>query len=157
MSSTCTVLKCAPLVQQLGSSDGIRGPLLIILTSRFLLPAFDFSEEIGRKCLHLFLTEPVTFDGLEGSRVIIKFSSSLDIARATEKVYGHTKKRFSVRKTSVVKTPVHVNFNSHGGSQVFIPESQVSLSVHVEGKESSVKHYIENSTPDPSKNSSAQQ
>lgn len=57
------------------------------------LSLFDFTEESGRKTLHLVLTEPVNIDSLEGSRVCIKFSSSLDILRATENVYGQAKNK----------------------------------------------------------------
>ncbi|XP_043081327.1 uncharacterized protein sycp2 [Puntigrus tetrazona] len=102
--------------------------------------SYTVEEESGRKVLHLVLTEPACFDNLEGSRVTIKFSSSLDILRATESVFGQAKNRTSVRKSSVVKTPVHVNLSSQESSQVFVPESQVSP-LRAEGKGSSlIKH-----------------
>ncbi|XDV45666.1 hypothetical protein PO909_013724 [Leuciscus waleckii] len=104
--------------------------------------SYTVEEEGGRKTLHLVLTEPVNIDSLEGSRVCIKFSSSLDILRATENVYGQAKNRTSVRKTSIVKTPVHINLSSQESSQVFVPESQVSPSLRVEGSVSSVRHGI---------------
>ncbi|XP_073679736.1 uncharacterized protein sycp2 [Garra rufa] len=115
--------------------------------------SYTLEEESGKKVLRLVLTEPLCFDSLEGSRVTIKFSSSLDIQRATESVYGQAKNRTSVRKTSIVKTPVHVNLSSQENSQVLVPESQVSPS-RVEGKgSSSVRHGIPchlptNPTPD---------
>ncbi|XP_051735390.1 synaptonemal complex protein 2-like isoform X2 [Ctenopharyngodon idella] len=99
--------------------------------------SYTVEEESGRKTLHLILTEPVSINSLEGSRVCIKFSSSLDILRATENVYGQAKNRTSVRKTSIAKTPVHVNLSSQESSQVFVAESQVSPSLHVEGRASS--------------------
>ncbi|XP_048034705.1 synaptonemal complex protein 2-like isoform X2 [Megalobrama amblycephala] len=99
--------------------------------------SYTVEEESGRKTLHLVLTEPVSIDHLEGSRVCIKFSSSLDILRATENVYGQAKNRTSVRKSSIAKTPVHVNLSSQESSQVFVPESQVSPSLRVEGRASS--------------------
>ncbi|XP_058619989.1 synaptonemal complex protein 2-like isoform X2 [Onychostoma macrolepis] len=105
--------------------------------------SYTVEEESGKKVLRLVLTEPACFDNLEGSRVTIKFSSSLDILRATESVYGQAKNRTSVRKSSIVKTPVHVNLSSQESSQVFVPESQVSPSLLVEGKgSSSVRHSI---------------
>uniref|UniRef100_A0A8C2JCY7 Synaptonemal complex protein 2 n=1 Tax=Cyprinus carpio TaxID=7962 RepID=A0A8C2JCY7_CYPCA len=105
--------------------------------------SYTVEEENGKKVLHLVLTEPVSIDSLEGSRVTIKFSSSLDILRATESVYGQAKNRTFVRKTSIVKTPVHVNLSSQESSQVFVAESQVSPSLCVEGRgSSSVKHSI---------------
>ncbi|XP_077070162.1 synaptonemal complex protein 2 isoform X2 [Siphateles boraxobius] len=104
---------------------------------------YTVEEESGRKTLHLVLTEPVNIDSLEGSRVCIKFSSSLDIMRATENVYGLAKNRTSVKKTSIAKTPVHINLSSQESSQVFVPESQVSPSLRVEGRASSlVRHGI---------------
>lgn len=54
-----------------------------------------FTEENGRKVLNLGLSDSVSIGSLEGSRVTIKFSSSLDILQATEKVYGQTKNRVS--------------------------------------------------------------
>uniref|UniRef100_A0A8C1VGI0 Synaptonemal complex protein 2 n=1 Tax=Cyprinus carpio TaxID=7962 RepID=A0A8C1VGI0_CYPCA len=105
--------------------------------------SYTVEEESGKKVLHLVLTEPACCDNLEGSRVTIKFSSSLDILRATESVYGQAKNRTSFRKSSIVKTPVHVNLSSQESSQVFVPESQVSPSLRVEGKgSSSVKRSI---------------
>ncbi|XP_050953364.1 synaptonemal complex protein 2 isoform X2 [Labeo rohita] len=105
--------------------------------------SYTVEVENSKKVLHLVLTEPLCFDSLDGSSVTIKFSSSLDILRATESVFGQAKNRTSVRKTSVVKTPVHVNLSSQESSQVFVPESQASPSLHVEGKgSSSTKHGI---------------
>ncbi|KTG32330.1 hypothetical protein cypCar_00004932 [Cyprinus carpio] len=105
--------------------------------------SYTVEEESGKKVLHLVLTEPACCDNLDGSRVTIKFSSSLDILRATESVFGQAKNRTSFRKSSIVKTPVHVNLSSQESSQVFVPESQVSPSLRVEGKgSSSVKRSI---------------
>ncbi|XP_026055194.1 synaptonemal complex protein 2 isoform X1 [Carassius auratus] len=105
--------------------------------------SYTVEEESGKKVLHLVLTEPACCDNLEGSRVTIKFSSSLDILQATESVYGQAKNRTSFRKSSIVKTPVHINLSSLESSQVFVAESQVSPSVRVEGKGStSAKHSI---------------
>lgn len=109
--------------------------------------SYTVEEESGRKILHLVLTEPVIFDCVEGSRVILKFSTSLDILQVTEKVYGQGKNKTSVRKTSIVKTPVHINISSQENSQVFVPESQVSPP-HVEDKgSSSVRHSSQRPTP----------
>lgn len=78
------------------------GSILDFLRSGFVLSCvkkhisiFDFTEGSGKKVLRLVLTEPACFDNLEGSRVIIKFSSSLDILRAIESVYGQAKNRVS--------------------------------------------------------------
>ncbi|XP_056588545.1 synaptonemal complex protein 2-like isoform X2 [Triplophysa dalaica] len=99
--------------------------------------SYTVEEENGRKVLNLSLTDPVSIGSLEGSRVTIKFSSSLNILQATEKVYGPAKNRKSVKKPpSVVKTPVQVSLCSQESSQVLVLESQVSD----ERESSSVKH-----------------
>ncbi|XP_057219010.1 synaptonemal complex protein 2 isoform X2 [Triplophysa rosa] len=115
--------------------------------------SYTVEVEKGRKVLHLSLTNPVSIGSLEGSRVTIKFSSSLDILQATEKVYGQAKNRKSVKKTpSVVKTPVQISLCSQESSQDLVLESQVSD----ERESSSVKHGcpgqpITHLTPDKNK------
>ncbi|KAI5095802.1 synaptonemal complex protein 2-like isoform X1 [Silurus meridionalis] len=61
--------------------------------------SYTLEEEQGVKVLHLVLTEPVCLSSIEGTRLTIHFSSSLDILNATKKVYGETKnKHLSVEK-----------------------------------------------------------
>ncbi|XP_058266933.1 synaptonemal complex protein 2-like isoform X3 [Hemibagrus wyckioides] len=94
--------------------------------------SYTVQEEKDIKVLQLVLTEPMCLSSIEGSRLHIHFSSSLDILKVTKKVYGETKNKKFIRKTttSVVKTTVQVIMDE-GGSQVLFPESQGS-SQHVE-------------------------
>ncbi|XP_046725421.1 synaptonemal complex protein 2 isoform X5 [Silurus meridionalis] len=89
--------------------------------------SYTLEEEQGVKVLHLVLTEPVCLSSIEGTRLTIHFSSSLDILNATKKVYGETKNKKFIGKTttSVVKTTVQIILDE-GGSQVLFPESQNS-------------------------------
>ncbi|XP_051946825.1 synaptonemal complex protein 2 [Xyrauchen texanus] len=100
--------------------------------------SYTVEVENGRKVLLLTLNELVSTGNLEGSIVTIKFSSSLDILQATEKVYGQAKNRKSVRKPpSVAKTPIQVNLSSQDSSQVLVPESQASPSQRTDGRNTS--------------------
>ncbi|MCI4387527.1 hypothetical protein PGIGA_G00075170 [Pangasianodon gigas] len=89
--------------------------------------SYTVEEEKGVKVLQLVLTEPVCLSSIEGTRLTIHFSSSLDILKATKKVYGETKNKKFIGKTttSVVKTTVQIILDE-GGSQVLFPESQGS-------------------------------
>ncbi|XP_027878082.1 synaptonemal complex protein 2 isoform X1 [Xiphophorus couchianus] len=79
--------------------------------------------EVGkRKILLLKLSEVVVVDSVEGSSLIIHFSSSLDILQAACNVFGDDKNK----GTNVVKTAAkHI---VEGSSTQVVPESQVSLS-----------------------------
>ncbi|KAK3547480.1 hypothetical protein QTP86_021185 [Hemibagrus guttatus] len=81
--------------------------------------SYTVQEEKDIKVLQLVLTEPVCLSSIEGSRLLIHFSSSLDILKATKKVYGETKNKKFIGKTttSVVKTTVQIILDE-GGSQV---------------------------------------
>ncbi|GAA6104240.1 synaptonemal complex protein 2 isoform X2 [Tachysurus ichikawai] len=94
--------------------------------------SYTVEEEKDIKVLQLVLTEPVCLSSIEGTRLHIHFSSSLDILKATKKVYGETKNKKFIGKTttSVVKTTVQIILDE-GDSQVLVPESQGS-SQHVE-------------------------
>ncbi|XP_060750729.1 synaptonemal complex protein 2 isoform X2 [Tachysurus vachellii] len=94
--------------------------------------SYTVEEEKDIKVLQLVLTEPVCLSSIEGTRLHIHFSSSLDILKATKKVYGETKNKKFIGKTttSVVKTTVQIIMDE-GDSQVLFPESQGS-SQHVE-------------------------
>ncbi|MCJ8741772.1 hypothetical protein PDJAM_G00074420 [Pangasius djambal] len=89
--------------------------------------SYTVEEEKGVKVLQLVLTEPVCLSSIEGTRLTIHFSSSLDILKATKKVYGENKNKKFIGKTttSVVKTTVQIILDE-GGSQVLFPESQGS-------------------------------
>ncbi|XP_047663150.1 synaptonemal complex protein 2 isoform X5 [Tachysurus fulvidraco] len=55
--------------------------------------SYTVEEEKDIKVLQLVLTEPVCLSSIEGTRLHIHFSSSLDILKATKKVYGETKNK----------------------------------------------------------------
>ncbi|XP_053339367.1 synaptonemal complex protein 2 [Clarias gariepinus] len=94
--------------------------------------SYTVEEEEGIKVLQLALTEPVCLSSIQGTRLNIHFSSSLDILNTTKKVYGENKNKRFIGKTttSVVKTAVQIILDE-GGSQVLFPESQGS-SQHLE-------------------------
>ncbi|XP_053498982.1 synaptonemal complex protein 2 isoform X5 [Ictalurus furcatus] len=89
--------------------------------------SYTVEEEKGVKVLQLVLTEPVCLSSIEGTRLTIHFSSSLDILKPTKNVYGETKNKKFIGKTttSVVKTTVQIILDE-GSSQVLFPESQGS-------------------------------
>ncbi|KAF4078301.1 hypothetical protein AMELA_G00197710 [Ameiurus melas] len=89
--------------------------------------SYTVEEEKGVKVLQLVLTEPVSLSSIEGTRLTINFSSSLDILKPTKNIYGETKNKKFIGKTttSVVKTTVQIILDE-GSSQVLFPESQGS-------------------------------
>ncbi|XP_022533035.2 synaptonemal complex protein 2 [Astyanax mexicanus] len=106
--------------------------------------SYTVEDEKDVKVLQLVLTEPVFVSNIEGSRLTIHFSSSLDILQATKKVYGEAKNKKFIGKTttSVVKTTVQIILDE-GGSQVLFPESQLSS----EPTEKTVPRTLKNGTP----------
>ncbi|KAL6482593.1 hypothetical protein MHYP_G00074650 [Metynnis hypsauchen] len=106
--------------------------------------SYTVEEEKDVKVLQLVLTEPVCVSNIEGSKLAIHFSSSLDIFQATKKVYGEAKNKKFVGKTttSVVKTTVQIILDE-GCSQVLFTESQTSS----EPMEKTVSTSVRNSTP----------
>ncbi|TSP68481.1 Synaptonemal complex protein 2 [Bagarius yarrelli] len=90
----------------------------------------EVPEEKAIKVLQLVLNEPVCPSSIEGTRLHIHFSSSLDIFEATKKVFGETKNKKFIAKTttSVVKTTVQIIMDE-SGSQMLTPlKSKVSES-----------------------------
>ncbi|XP_044207947.1 synaptonemal complex protein 2 isoform X3 [Thunnus albacares] len=89
--------------------------------------SYTVTEKGKRRVLQLSLSEVVVVGAVEGSSLTIYFSSSLDILQAARSVYGHSKNKGFVGKTStsVVKTTVKILMEENN-SQV-VPESQVSL------------------------------
>ncbi|XP_028308865.1 synaptonemal complex protein 2 isoform X2 [Gouania willdenowi] len=75
--------------------------------------------ELGkRKILQVNMSEVVVVGSVEGSKLTIHFSSSLDILQAAHNVYGLNKDKISSVKKSTIEE----------SSTQFVPESQVSLS-----------------------------
>ncbi|KAI5612383.1 synaptonemal complex protein 2-like isoform X3, partial [Silurus asotus] len=72
--------------------------------------SYTLEEEQGVKVLHLVLTEPVCLSSIEGTRLTIHFSSSLDILSATKKVYGDTKnKKITPLRSKVSESCMYVS------------------------------------------------
>ncbi|XP_042347777.1 synaptonemal complex protein 2-like [Plectropomus leopardus] len=90
--------------------------------------SYTVTEEGKRKVLQLKLSTVVIVGAVEGSSLTIHFSCSLDILQAARTVYGHSKNKGFVGKTtaSVVKTTIKI-MREDNISQV-VPESQISLS-----------------------------
>ncbi|XP_014846919.1 PREDICTED: synaptonemal complex protein 2 [Poecilia mexicana] len=84
--------------------------------------SYTVTEVAKRKVLLLKLSEVVVVDSVEGSSLIIHFSSSLDILQAARSVFGDDKNK----GTHVVKT--EAKHTVEGISTQVVPESQVSLS-----------------------------
>ncbi|XP_063154914.1 synaptonemal complex protein 2 [Candoia aspera] len=84
-------------------------------------------EKEKEKLLTVHLNNPMSVGAQEGEKIILHFDSALEIVDAIRKVYDATKCQGFTRKNtvSVAKTTVHVVFDE-SGSQVLIPESQVS-------------------------------
>ncbi|XP_053173914.1 synaptonemal complex protein 2 [Scomber japonicus] len=89
--------------------------------------SYTVTEKGKRQVLQLNLSEVVVVGAVEGSSLTIYFSSSLDILQAACSVYGQSKNKGFVGKTStsIVKTTVKIIMDENS-SQV-VPESQVSL------------------------------
>ncbi|TWW56509.1 synaptonemal complex protein 2-like [Takifugu flavidus] len=89
------------------------------------LQSYSVTDENKRCILRLNLSEVVVIGAVEGSRLTIHFSSSLDIPQAASKVFGLSKNRAFTGKTttSVVKTTINVLMGSNSSQAV--PESQL--------------------------------
>ncbi|XP_074409847.1 synaptonemal complex protein 2 [Zonotrichia albicollis] len=88
---------------------------------------YSLEENNSKKLLTIDLKSPMSVGALEGEKFLFSFDSILEIKDVTIKIYGfHKCKDFSKKQsTSVVKTSVHIVFDE-SGSQVMVPESQVS-------------------------------
>ncbi|XP_025030216.1 synaptonemal complex protein 2, partial [Python bivittatus] len=88
---------------------------------------YVIEEKEKEKLLTVHLKNPMSVGAQEGEKIILHFDSALEIVDAVRKIYDATKCQGFTRKNtvSVAKTTVHVVFDE-SGSQVLIPESQVS-------------------------------
>ncbi|XP_026222650.1 synaptonemal complex protein 2 isoform X2 [Anabas testudineus] len=111
----------------LADEEAQEGQWETICISENEVQSYTVSEEGKRKVLQLKLSEVVVVGTIEGSSLTILFSSSLDILQAARSVFGRSKNKVFVGKTStsVVKTTVKVLMEENS-SQV-VPESQVSI------------------------------
>ncbi|KAM4762822.1 synaptonemal complex protein 2 isoform 2-T2 [Cyanocitta cristata] len=88
---------------------------------------YSLEEKDSRKLLTIDLKSPMNVGTLEGGKFLLYFDSILEIKDVTRKIYGfHKYKDFSKKKSSsIAKTTVHIVFDE-SGSQVLVPESQLS-------------------------------
>ncbi|XP_014729264.1 PREDICTED: synaptonemal complex protein 2 [Sturnus vulgaris] len=89
---------------------------------------YSLEEKDSKKLLTIDLKSPMSVNTLEGGKFLLYFDSILEIKDVIIKIYGfHKCKEFSKKQSaSVVKTTVHIVFDE-SGSQVLVPESQLSL------------------------------
>ncbi|NXH40817.1 SYCP2 protein, partial [Dicaeum eximium] len=88
---------------------------------------YSLEEKDSKKLLTIDLKSPMSVGTLEGEKFLLCFDSILEIKDVTIKIYGfHKCKDFSKKQSaSVAKTSVHIVFDE-SGSQVLVPESQLS-------------------------------
>ncbi|XP_069660230.1 synaptonemal complex protein 2 [Haliaeetus albicilla] len=88
---------------------------------------YSLEEKDSKKLLTIDLKSPMNVGNQEGEKFFLYFDSILEIKDVTRKIYGFSKcKGFSKKQSaSVAKTTVHVVFDE-SGSQVLVPESQLS-------------------------------
>ncbi|XP_066187161.1 synaptonemal complex protein 2 [Sylvia atricapilla] len=88
---------------------------------------YSLEEKDSKKLLTIDLKSPMSVGTLEGEKFHLCFDSILEIKDVTIKIYGfHKCKDFSKKQSaSVAKTTVHIVFDE-SGSQVLVPESQLS-------------------------------
>lgn len=88
---------------------------------------YSLEEKDSKKLLTIDLKSPMSVGTLEGEKFLLCFDSILEIKDVIIKIYGfHKCKDFSKKQSaSVAKTTVHIVFDE-SGSQVLVPESQLS-------------------------------
>ncbi|KAM6053712.1 synaptonemal complex protein 2 [Chlamydotis macqueenii] len=88
---------------------------------------YNLEAKDSKKLLTIDLKSPMNVGNQEGDKFFLYFDSILEIEDVTRKIYGFSKRKgFSKKQSaSVAKTTVHVVFDE-SGSQVMVPESQLS-------------------------------
>nr|XP_030144295.3 synaptonemal complex protein 2 [Taeniopygia guttata] len=88
---------------------------------------YSLEEKESKKLLTIDLKSPMSVGTREGEKFLLCFDSILEIKDVIIKIYGfHKCKDFSKKQSaSVAKTTVHIVFDE-SGSQVLVPESQLS-------------------------------
>ncbi|XP_062998454.1 synaptonemal complex protein 2 [Elgaria multicarinata webbii] len=116
---------------------------------------YIIEENGNNKLLTIHLNNPLSVGIQEGEKIILHFDSALEIVDAAKKVYGAAKCQGFTRKNivSVAKTTVHVIFDE-SGSQVLVPESQISPLKERNGKplEENRSYSLQNQYPQMQKN-----
>ncbi|CAL8280216.1 unnamed protein product [Boreogadus saida] len=88
--------------------------------------SYSIKEEASCHVLRLKLCEVLCVGNVEGNCLTVRFSPALAVTHAVRAVYGHSKNRRFVGKSSTVKTTVKILMED-SCSQPAVPESQVSL------------------------------
>ncbi|KAM6248271.1 synaptonemal complex protein 2 [Porphyrio hochstetteri] len=103
---------------------------------------YNLEEKDAKKLLTVDLKGPMIVGSQEGEKFLLCFDSILEIEDVTRKIYGLNKcKGFTKKRSaSVAKTTVHVVFDE-SGSQVLIPESQVSPCLEEKSEEKKLSKY----------------
>ncbi|XP_074964434.1 synaptonemal complex protein 2 [Phalacrocorax aristotelis] len=103
---------------------------------------YSLEEKNSKKLLTIDLKSPMNVGNQEGDKFFLYFDSILEIKDITRKIYGFSKcKGFSKKQSaSVAKTTVHVIFDE-SGSQVLVPESQLSPCLEEKSEEEKLRKY----------------
>ncbi|KAM6404471.1 LOW QUALITY PROTEIN: synaptonemal complex protein 2 [Rhynochetos jubatus] len=103
---------------------------------------YSLEEKDSKKLLTIALKSPMNVGNQEGEKFFLYFDSVLEIKDVTRKIYGFSKcKGFSKKQfASVAETTVHVIFDE-SGSQVLVPESQLSPSLEEKLEEEKLSKY----------------
>ncbi|XP_051489265.1 synaptonemal complex protein 2 [Apus apus] len=97
---------------------------------------YSLEEKDSKILLTIDLKSPMNVGNQEGEKFFLYFDSILEIRDVTRKIYGSSKcKGFTKKRSaSVSETTVHVVFDE-SGSQVLVPESQLSPRLEAKSKE----------------------
>ncbi|XP_028941450.1 synaptonemal complex protein 2-like, partial [Antrostomus carolinensis] len=103
---------------------------------------YSIEEKDSKKLLTIDLKSPMNVGNQEGEKFFLYFDSILEIKDVIRKIYGFSKcKGFSKKQSaSVAKTTVHVIFDE-SGSQVLVPESQLSPCLEDKCEEEKLSKY----------------
>ncbi|XP_075294439.1 synaptonemal complex protein 2 [Opisthocomus hoazin] len=109
---------------------------------------YSLEEKDSKKLLTIDLKRPMNVGNQEGEKFFLYFDSILEIKDVTGKIYGFSKcKGFSKKQSaSVAKTTIHVVFDE-SGSQVLVPESQLSPCLEEKFEEEKFSKYKTQQVP----------
>ncbi|PKU38319.1 synaptonemal complex protein 2 isoform x8 [Limosa lapponica baueri] len=101
---------------------------------------YSLEEKDSKKLLTIDLKSRMNVGSQEGEKLFLYFDSILEIQDVIRKIYGLSKcKGFSKKQSaSVAKTTVHVVFDE-SGSQVLVPESQLSPGLEEKSEEEKLR------------------
>ncbi|XP_055289953.1 synaptonemal complex protein 2 [Moschus berezovskii] len=118
-----------------GDSDDHQWEAVTVPEEKVQIYSIEVRE--SKKLLTVILKNIVKISKKEGKELLLFFDASLEITNVAQKIFGGNKYREFTRKQgiSVAKTSVHILFDA-SGSQILVPESQISP---VEEEHSSLK------------------